>query len=64
MRDLNTLHNVNAEDESLIREAEAIVSPILEAKSTGSESILSGSADASSTGLAVAPATPALALAR
>ena len=57
---LNTLHKLNANDESLIREAEAIVSPIMEA--TGSESIISGSAFAPNAGLNVAPATPALAL--
>jgi hypothetical protein len=58
------LQKINAdEDTRLIRAAETIVAPVLEAKSTGSESILSGSAEAS-TGLAVAPATPALALAQ
>jgi len=56
------LHQLNA-DESLIREAEAIVSPVFEAKATGSESLLSGSTEAFA-GLAVAPVTPALALAQ
>ena len=59
---LNTLHKLNAEDASLIGRAEAIANgvPVLEA--AGSDSILSGSAFAPNAGLAVAPATPALAL--
>jgi len=58
------LHNLNAKDESLIREAEAIVTPIMEAGSIESGSLFSGSADASYAGLAFAPVTPALALAQ
>ena len=63
---LNTLHNTNAEkDESLIREAEAIANgSALEANSVESESLLSGSFEASNAGLAIAPVTPALALAQ
>lgn len=60
------MHNINAEDESLIREAEAIANgSALEAGSPAeSESILSGSAQAANAGLAIAPVTPALVPAR
>ena len=60
------MHNINAEDESLIREAEAIANgSVLEAGTPAeSESILSGSTEASNAGLAVAPVTPALVLAQ
>lgn len=58
------MHNTNAKDESLIREAEAIANgSALEANSVESGSLLSGSFEASNVGLAVVPATPALALA-
>jgi len=55
------LQNINAKDESLIREAEAIANgSALEARGPGS--LLSDSTDTSA-GLAFAPATPALVLA-
>lgn len=57
------MHNTNAKDESLIREAEAIANGALEVTPVGSESILSASTD-SNAGLAFAPATPALVLAQ
>ena len=57
------MHNINAKDESLIREAEAIANGALEVTPVGSESILSASTD-SNAGLAFAPVTPALVLAQ
>ena len=62
---LNTLHKLNAnENTRLLEAAEAIVAPVLEAgQPAASEGLLSGS-DSFSIGLAVAPVTPALALAQ
>ena len=60
---LNTLHNINAKDESLIREAEAIANGSSMAAQSGDAASLFSS-DSASLGLAVAPVTPALALAQ
>lgn len=59
------MHNTNAKDESLIREAEAIAngSP-LEVVSVESGSLIPGLVEASNAGLAIVLATPALALAQ
>lgn len=56
------MHNINAKDESLIREAEAIANgPSMAVSSEGAASLFSSEA---SLGLTVVPATPALALAQ
>lgn len=56
------MHNINAKDESLIREAEAIANgPSMAVSSEGTASLFSSEA---SLGLAIAPVTPALALAQ
>ncbi len=61
---LNTLRKINAnENDRLMDVANAVVSPILAGNSAESENLLSGSPDAY-VGLAVASATPALALAQ
>jgi hypothetical protein len=48
------LHKINA-NKRLIETANAIVAPIMEAKSRTSESLLSGAVETSYMGLAVAP---------
>lgn len=56
------MHNINAKDESLIREAEAIANgPSMAA--TSEETVSLFSTEATNPGLTAAPATPALALA-
>ena len=57
------MHNINAKDESLIREAEAIANGPSMAVNSG-ETVSLFSSETANAGLVVAPATPALVLAQ